>query len=286
LLTASRDVIEAAILGWLGESARRPLVLGLCGPQGSGKSTLSLALCERLRAKGLASVSLSLDDLYLAPEGRANLARTIHPLLAIRGVPGTHDVALGEQVLDDLIGGRPTLLPRFDKADDRPRGREHWEPVPAPVDVVIFEGWCVGARAQAASDLIAPINDLERERDTAGVWREHVNRTLAGPYARLFAKIHRLVLLAAPGFEVVCRWRTEQEHALARDLNAAGRTEAHCLSDEQVAAFIQHFERLTRHTLLEMPARADLTLFIDEQRGLIRAAERSCDARIPPRSAG
>jgi D-glycerate 3-kinase len=274
-LTASRDVIEAAILGWLGESARRPLVLGLCGAQGSGKSTLSLALCERLRANGLASVSLSLDDLYLAPECRAILARTIHPLLAIRGVPGTHDVALGEQVLVDLIGGRPTLLPRFDKADDRPRGRNLWDPVSAPVDVVIFEGWCVGARAQAASDLIAPSNDLERERDPGGVWREYVNQALAGPYARLFAKIHRLALLAAPGFEVVYRWRTEQEHALARDLEARGRTGARCLSDRQVADFIQHFERLTRHILSEMPARADLTLFVDERRGLIRTESRT-----------
>jgi D-glycerate 3-kinase len=274
-LTASCDVIEAATLGWLGESARRPLVLGLCGAQGSGKSTLSLALCERLRARGLASVSLSLDDLYLAPEDRAILARTIHPLLATRGVPGTHDVPLGEQVLDDLIGGRPTLLPRFDKADDRPLGRDHWQPVSAAVDVVIFEGWCVGAHAQAASDLIAPVNDLERERDRAGVWREYVNQALAGPYARLFSRVQRLVLLAAPGFEVVHRWRAEQEHALVRDLEAAGGTGAHCLSDAQVAVFIQHFERLTRHTLSEMPARADLTLFIDERRSLIRAAGRA-----------
>ena len=116
---------------------------------------------------------------------------------------------------------------------------------------------------------------MERERDPAGVWREYVNQALAGPYARLFARIHRLVLLAAPGFEIVRRWRTEQEHALVRDLEAAGRTGAHCLSDEQVAAFIQHFERLTRHTLSEMPARADLTLFIDERRGLIRTAGRA-----------
>ena len=273
-MTASCDVIEVAICGWLDESAQRPLVLGLCGAQGSGKSTLSLAQCERLRAKGLASVSLSLDDLYLAPESRAILARTIHPLLAIRGVPGTHDVALGEQVLDDLIARRPTLLPRFDKADDRPLGRDHWVPVSAPVDVVIFEGWCIGARAQAASDLIAPINDLERERDPARVWREYVNQALAGPYARLFARVHRLVLLAAPGFEVVRGWRTEQEHALVQHLKAMGRADTHCLSDAKVAAFIQHFERLTQHTLSEMPARADLTLFVDERRGLIRTARR------------
>jgi D-glycerate 3-kinase len=275
LLTASCDVIESAILGWLAESARRPLLLGLSGAQGSGKSTLSQALGERLRANGLATALLSLDDLYLAPESRAVLAREIHPLLAVRGVPGTHDVALGERVLDDLIGGRPTLLPRFDKADDRPLGHEQWQPVSAPVEVVIFEGWCVGAHAQAASDLIAPINDLERERDAARVWREYVNQALAGPYARLFARVQHLVLLAAPGFEVVGRWRTEQEHALARDLMARGRTGAHCLSDTQVAAFIQHFERLTRHTLSEMPERADLTLFMDEQRGLLRTASRS-----------
>jgi D-glycerate 3-kinase len=274
-LTPSCDVIEAAIQGWLRASARRPLVLGLCGAQGSGKSTLSLALCERVRANGLASVSLSLDDLYLAPESRAVLARNIHPLLASRGVPGTHDVELGERVLDDLVAGRPTQLPRFDKADDRPLERDHWVPVSAAVDVVIFEGWCVGARAQAASDLVAPINDLERERDPGRVWREYVNQALAGSYARLFARIDRLVLLAAPGFEVVRRWRTEQEHALARNLMASGRTGAYCLSDTQVAAFIQHFERLTRHILPEMPARADLTLFVDERRGLIRTARRT-----------
>ena len=274
-LTASCNVIETAILDWLGNSARRPLVLGLCGAQGSGKSTLSMALCDRLRANGLGSVSLSLDDLYLAPESRANLARNIHPLLATRGVPGTHDVELGERVLDDLMAGRPTLMPRFDKADDRPLGREYWTPISAPADVVIFEGWCVGVHAQAATDLLVPINDLERERDPGKVWREYVNQAVAGPYARLFDRVHRLVLLAAPGFEVVRRWRTEQEHVLVRNLEARGRTGARCLSNEQVVAFIQHFERLTRHTLLEMPARADLTLFIDERRALIRTASRA-----------
>lgn len=250
-------------------------MLGLCGAQGSGKSTLSLALCDRLRANGLGSVSLSLDDLYLAPERRAILARNIHPLLAIRGVPGTHDVELGERVLDDLMAGRPTLMPRFDKADDRPLGREYWTPISAPVDVVIFEGWCVCAHAQAATDLLVPINDLERERDPGKVWREYVNQSVAGSYALLFDSVHRLVLLAAPGFEVVRRWRTEQEHALVRELKLMGRTGTLCLSDTQVAAFIQHFERLTRHILSEMPARADLTLFLDERRSLIRTTTSS-----------
>ena len=107
------------------------------------------------------------------------------------------------------------------------------------------------------------------------MWREYVNQCLAGPYARLFARVQRLVLLAAPGFEVVRRWRTEQEHALVRELELTGRTPARCLSDAEVAAFVQHFERLTRHILSEMPARADLTLFLDEQRGLIRTASRT-----------
>jgi D-glycerate 3-kinase len=205
----------------------------------------------------------------LAPECRESLANSIHPLLATCGVPGTHDVASGERILDDLAAGRPTLLPRFDKADDRPLARQRWTAVRAPVDVVIFEGWCVGARAQTAMDLIEPINDLERERDPEMVWRMYVNQALAGSYARLFARLHRLALLAAPGFEVARSWRTEQEHALGQSLEAEGRSAIHCLSDTQVALFVQHFERLTRHILSEMPARADLTLFLDERRGLV-----------------
>jgi D-glycerate 3-kinase len=40
------------------------------------------------------------------------------------------------------------------------------------------------------------------------------------------------------------------------------------MSDEEVAVFIQHYERLTRHTLAEMPGRCDVLVSLDADRRL------------------
>lgn len=264
-MTASLDIVDAALGSWLSD-ARRPFVLGICGAQGSGKSTLSEGLAQRLEGRGLKAAVLSLDDLYLSRDARTELADTVHPLFRTRGVPGTHDVALGLGVLDQLTTG-PARLPRFDKATDDPVETALWPEV-ENLDVLIFEGWCVGAIAQPVDDLATPINDLERTEDPDGVWRRHVNDALASSYAPLFARIDRLVLLAAPGFEVVQAWRTQQEHHLSRMLESAGRTGTKVMSDAQIVHFIQHYERLTRYILSEMPDRADLTLRLDANRGL------------------
>src|SRR5262249_32807486 len=93
-----------------------PVRVALAGPQGSGKATDARVLQLLLREAGLKAVTLSLDDLYLPKAARVRLARDVHPLLATRGVPGTHDVALGVDVLHRLARTGETQLPRFDKA--------------------------------------------------------------------------------------------------------------------------------------------------------------------------
>ncbi|EGF89654.1 kinase-like protein [Asticcacaulis biprosthecium C19] len=258
-----QDRVHAAVVLW--SAPGKPLVLGICGAQGSGKSTLAIGLKRLLEGEGLNVAPISLDDLYLAPEDRPV---HIHPLFATRGVPGTHDVDLGLQTFDSLLAGKPTALPRFDKANDRPAPSEDWPVVTAP-DIILFEGWCVGADYQFDSELDTPVNTLERNEDPDATWRRHVNNQLAGPYRDLFARIDRLVLLAAPGFEVVQAWRTQQEHDLSRMLENEGRTGKKVMSDAEIARFIQHYERLTRYILREMPVRADLTLHLDADRGLL-----------------
>jgi len=270
-LTASSERIRAALEGWLVQ-AGGPFVLGLCGAQGSGKSTLASLLTEGLEDRGRKVAVLSLDDLYLSRARRAERARGAHPLFAVRGPPGTHDVGAGISLLDALKAGHPVRLPRFDKAEDAPAPSETWPVLDGPVDVVIFEGWCVGATPESPEALAPPINALEARDDPHGVWRRAVNDALAGPYADLFSRIDRLVMLAAPSFEVVRAWRTQQEHDLKRRLAADGRTGAHVMSDADIARFIQHYERLTRHMLRDMPARADLVLHLDEHRRLKDAA--------------
>jgi D-glycerate 3-kinase len=247
----------------------RPLVLGVNGAQGSGKSTL----CEFLtlilaHGYGLRAVGFSLDDLYRTRAERERLARQIHPLLITRGVPGTHDVELGCRLLDALRSAGPgadVALPSFDKAVDDRRPRAEWPTIEGPVDVVIFEGWCVGCKPQADEDLVVPINALEAEEDPDGSWRRYVNDQIKGHYANLFARIDRLLMLCVPSMNSVFEWRSLQERKLAASLRLEGGPDQYRLMDDSaLRRFIMHYERITRHALAEMPARADITLFLDE----------------------
>ena len=262
-------LVTAHVLERLGLREGAPLLVGLCGAQGSGKSTLAAEVAAGLDGRGVRAAVLSLDDLYLDRAARAALAERQHPLLLTRGPPGTHDVDLGLAILDRFRRGGALLLPRFDKAMDAPRPREAWESVAPGLEVLLFEGWCVGARPQTAHALEPPINALERTRDPDGGWRGFVNGALAGPYQRLFAGLDSLVMLAAPGFEVVPGWRAEQERALA----TAGPGAGGLMSTDELAVFVQHFERLTRHMLAETPARADLVLRLDERRNVLVQSE-------------
>ncbi len=244
-------------------AARTP-VFAISGLQGSGKSTLAAQIAARAEADGLKVAVLSLDDLYLTRDQRRQLAHQVHPLLSTRGPPGTHDVALGCRVLDALCGGEPIALPRFDKlADDR--AQDAWTQVQGRVDLVLFEGWCVGAMPEDDAALARPLNALERDEDRDGRWRRHCNDALRRDYPALWARIDALWFLQPPDFAIVHAWRWQQEQAMvARDLSRTGMDRA------QLDRFIQHYERTSRHLLATLPARADRVVRLDEQRRPVR----------------
>ncbi len=237
----------------------RTAVVGLCGAQGSGKSTVAAATERYLNRHGLKTVAMSLDDFYLGRDARAWLAAKVHRLLQVRGPPGTHDVALACAVVDHLRGQGTTPLPGFDKATDERQPKSRWRTVEGPADVVILEGWCVGARPEPAERLVAPANGLERRDDPTRAWRGYVNRQLAEHYQALFGRLDRLVLLQAPSFDVVRGWRVEQEAKL-RARTGGG------MSDGEVGRFVQYYERLTRWILAEMPERADWVVPLNPDR--------------------
>lgn len=238
-------------------------VLGISGLQGTGKSTLATQIVTAAGARGLRTAVLSLDDIYLDHDARARLAREVHPLLATRGPPGTHEIALGAAVLDAVRAGRPVRLPRFDKLGDRRLPETEWPTVEA-LDLLLFEGWCVGTPPEPAAQLVEPVNALERDEDAAGTWRRCCNAALARDYPPLWAAMDRLLFLQPPGFEVVFDWRLQQEQTL--QAAAPGRAG---MDAAGVARFVQHYERVSRQALRTLPDRADVVVTLDAQRRVI-----------------
>nr|WP_242126686.1 kinase [Sphingobium sp. Sx8-8] len=255
------------------QARQGPVIAGLCGAQGIGKSTISRRLVGELAARGYRALVIGLDDLYLPRRAREELAATVHPLLRIRGVPGTHDVGLGLSLLQAAAAGDPIALPLFDKATDDRLPRERWKIAEPRPDIILLEGWCVGALPQAPADLREPVNALERREDPDGTWRHFVNDQLAGPYQRLFGTLDMLILLAAPDFEIVATWRGQQEQQLLDEVGSGGHA-PHVMNQAEIARFVLHYERITRHILAEMPERADLVLRLDRDRQVIGIEQR------------
>ena len=257
--------VYAPLAHWIAQGhPGRLQLIGLNGAQGAGKSTLAKILRMLLNEGfGFRTEVLSIDDLYLQPEQRQLLADTIHPMFKTRGVPGTHDVALGLELVAALRNQQPgeqVQLPRFDKAADRRHPQSAWTPVKEPLDILIFEGWCVGAKSQPEAELDTPVNSLEAEQDPRGEWRRASNEALAGPYQALFDQLDLLLMMQVPTFEAVHRWRSLQESKLG---------EKAAMGPEELQQFIMHYERLTRAQLREMPQRADLVLELDDKHQVI-----------------
>jgi D-glycerate 3-kinase len=258
-----------------------PLLVAINGSQGSGKTTLSDYLRCALEANfGLRTVTLSLDDVYHTRAARERLAVKVHPLLITRGVPGTHDMALLQHTLDLLLdGGRrePVPVPRFDKAADDRLPRSRWDVAEPGTRVVLLEGWCLGAVPQTEAELEQPVNELERDEDPDGRWRRYVNLALAREFEPLYQRVSEWVMLCAPDFDCVYRWRLEQERKLAQ---AAGAGSAQHIMDEAgIARFIQFFQRLTSHCLQTLPARVDHLYQLDRERNIVACQHASGESR-------
>jgi D-glycerate 3-kinase len=244
-----------------------PWLVGLSGLQGSGKSTLAAQLVDLATRRGMFALALSIDDFYLGRAQRQRLARDVHPLLATRGVPGTHDVDLLHETLDALRAATPASparVPRFDKGLDTRVAPSHWRRVGQTPELVILEGWCVGVPPQGKTALARPVNRLERDEDCDARWRRWVNAQLERNYASLWRRLDRLIMLQAPAFAIVARWRDEQERALRR------RNAPRALSPAALRRFLMHYERLSQQALRALPAQADVRIVLDEDRRVRR----------------
>jgi D-glycerate 3-kinase len=240
--------------------------VGINGCQGSGKSTLTDFLAEYLITEyNLNVVVMSLDDFYLTREKRNQLANDIHPLLATRGVPGTHDVGALDCLITQLKQKKTGFsIPRFNKATDDPYPEEQWSKVDKPIDIILLEGWCWGVKPQTAEQLSSPINELELQHDAKGAWRNYVNEQLESAYVPLYKEMDFWLALQAPSFDCVYKWRLEQEQKL--EAKNVGLANSKVMTPEEILNFTQYFQRLSVQSCNTISQSADVIFYLDSSR--------------------
>ena len=250
-------VLEDALLATRPDAAP---CYGITGLQGSGKTTLAHQVAALAAQRGRSVTVLSIDDFYLDRPEREALARDVHPLLATRGPPGTHEVALACATIDALSAGASVPLPRFDKLADRRIPQSGW-PNSGRTDLVILEGWFNQVPPQTDAELATPVNALERDEDAQGKWRRYCNTALGRDYPALWRRIDRSLFLQGPGFEVVPDWRWQQEQTLQ-----AANPGRLAMTQAQVLRFVQVFERVSRQAMATLPGMADVVVRLDRMR--------------------
>ena len=241
----------------------RPYLICFSGGQGSGKTTLTNFLQFFLRkACERSSISFSIDDIYKTREDRELLAKTVHPLCKVRGVPGTHDIQLGLDTLDGLYAAKQntlTPIPAFSKSLDQRESKVNWEVFKGRPDFIFFDAWCGGAKPVSEKDWKPPMNDLELEEDPDGVWSKWSNKKLAGDYQTLFDRFDLLVVVKIPNIDHVYESRWLQEQTLDKTLTDP-ELKKKIMTREEVDRFVMHYERLTHYVQEKIPDFADIVI--------------------------
>ncbi len=257
-LTASnRDSLAAVLPLLLGQiHTDRKTAIGISGAPGSGKSTLARALIQCIRHTGIPACLVSLDDYYLDRKHREQLADELHPLFRLRGVPGTHELDRMLVDFDQILSGdlSDLCLPVFDKSIDDRAPKQEWRSLQVAPQIVVFEGWCVGATPQDSTELALAVNETERILDADGSWRREVLKASQRLYNALHSRLDQLWYIHVPDWNCVIDWRWQQERELAQK-NLKSRTD--------VENFLGCFERIFNHMQDSYPQWADLVMEVD-----------------------
>ena len=248
---------------WIAKKSnnKKPYFVGLAGGQGTGKTTTSSIIKIILEKYFKLKVfKISIDDFYKTRKERLSLSKKIHPMLATRGAPGTHDVKLMLDFFKKVKNKnfKQIELPNFNKAADDRYSKKNWYKIKEKPDVIIFEGWCVGAKAELNKSLKKSINLLEKVNDQKLIWRTYVNQQLKTKYKELYSQLNCMIYLKAKNFSLLQKWRLKQEYKLW--LKTKKISNHKIMSKGDVINFMQTYQRITENMFKKMPRYASIIL--------------------------
>ena len=251
---------------WINKKAdkKRPYFVGLAGGQGTGKTTIS-SLIKIILAKyfKLKVFRISIDDFYKTRKERIGLSKRVHPMLLIRGVPGTHDIDMMLSFFrkTKINKFKRLKLPKFDKAIDDRFKKKYWDDLKDKPDVVIFEGWCVAAKAEKNNTLKKTINSMEKAKDHKLIWRKYVNQQLKLKYKNLYSQLNCLIYLKAKNFNLLQKWRLKQERKLRLKHTKASKNKI--MNKGNLINFMQTYQRITENMFKTMPKFASIVMHLN-----------------------
>ena len=238
---------------------KKPYFVGLAGGQGTGKTTISsLIKVILIKYFKLKVFRISIDDFYKTRNERIKLSKRIHPMLLTRGVPGTHDINMMLNFFKNVKSKKfkRLKLPTFNKAIDDRFNKKNWYDLKNKPDVIIFEGWCVGAKSEGRNSLKKSINSMERIKDHKGIWRKYVNQQLKSKYKNLYSQLNCLIFLKAKNFSLLQKWRLKQERKLG--LKSKNKIKSKVMNKEDVLNFMQTYQRITQNMFRNTPNYASI----------------------------
>ena len=241
----------------------KTLFLGFSGGQGSGKTTVAKILKIILKKFFKRKIHVSsIDDFYKTLKDRNKMSYIIHPLFKTRGVPGTHDVNLINKFFYFIKKKKfkKTKLPKFDKSIDDRLKKKYWFNIKERPEIVILEGWCVGARPQSNSLIKKPVNILEKYEDENLIWRKHVNEKLKREYKKLFAMIDYYIFMKIPNFNMVFKWRLLQENKLRKK----SLFKKKIMSYNKIKRFIMFYQRITLQMIKDLSKSASIVMLLSK----------------------
>ena len=243
---------------------KKPFIIGLGGGQGAGKTTITSIISIILKKYFKLNVfKISIDDFYKTRKERILLSKKVHPSLKTRGVPGTHDMNIMLNFFKRVKSKnfKALKIPKFNKAIDDRFKKKLWYSIKKRPDIIIFEGWCVGARAEKNNTLKRTLNSLEKYEDKKLIWRTFVNQQLKFKYKKLYDQLNCLLYLRVKNFKLLQKWRIKQEKKLW--LKNKRSSNHKLMSNKDVIAFMQTYQRVTQNMFKNATKNASIILNLD-----------------------